>query len=138
MKKHLFLTAFSLVSILASTNANATIGVTSGSTDIENDVVAAVVANANTTYSYDDVNYITISKWCKTWLWEKYKKKSRYAPNGINSSAFMEHKRNLNKTKIRILIEGDSFSMGYFVGEGNTPNKIEDKLEKSISEMSSS
>ena len=33
-------------------------------------------------------------------------------------------------------LEGDSFSLGYFVGEGNTPNKIEDKLEKAIIEMS--
>lgn len=31
---------------------------------------------------------------------------------------------------------GERFGLGYFVGEGNTPNKIEDKLEKSIQEMS--
>ena len=57
-----------------------------------------------------DVEYITISKWCKAWLWEKYKKKARFAPNGIYSNTFIEHKRNLNKPKIRILIEGDNSS----------------------------
>ena len=73
------------------------------------------------------VEYITISKWCKTWLWEKYKKKSRYAPNGINSSVFMEHKRNLNKPKIRILIEGDSSSNFKNVDESF---KIVERLDK--------
>ena len=73
------------------------------------------------------VEYITISKWCKTWLWEKYKKKSRYAPNGIYSNSFMQHKRNLNKTKIRILIEGDNSSNFKNVDESF---KIVEKLDK--------
>lgn len=33
-------------------------------------------------------------------------------------------------------IGGDRFSLGYFVGEGNTPNKIDIKLEKSLQDMS--
>ena len=56
------------------------------------------------------VEYITISKWCETWLMERFNHKSRYAPNGIDLNDFMEHKRNLDKDKIRILIEGDNSS----------------------------
>ena len=73
------------------------------------------------------VEYITVSKWCQTWLWEKYKKKARYAPNGIYSNSFMEHKRNLNKPKIRILIEGDNSSNFKNVDESF---KIVEKLDK--------
>ena len=66
---------------------------------------------AEKTYSTSfGVKYITISKWCQDWLWEKYGKKSRYAPNGFDSDEFKSHRRNLNKKKIRILIEGDSSS----------------------------
>ena len=66
---------------------------------------------AEKTYSVPfGVEYITISKWCKSWLWKKYKKKSRYAPNGIDFDNYSSHIRELNKTKIRILIEGDSSS----------------------------
>ena len=84
--------------------------------------------NAEKTYNIPfGVEYITISKWCKNWLWEKYKKKSRYAPNGIKSNTFMEHKRNLNKPKIRILIEGDSSSNFKNVDESF---KIVEKLDK--------
>ena len=63
------------------------------------------------------VGYITISKWCKTWLMEKYNHDSRFAPNGIFLNSFKEHKRNLNKEKIRILIEGDSSSFNKNVDE---------------------
>ena len=73
------------------------------------------------------VEYITVSKWCKKWLWEKYKKKSRYAPNGIYSNNFMEHKRNLKKPTIRILIEGDNSSNFKNVDESF---KIVEKLDK--------
>lgn len=31
---------------------------------------------------------------------------------------------------------GDTFSLGYFVGEGNTPNKIDGELKKTLSELS--
>ena len=78
------------------------------------------------------IEYITISKWCKTWLWEKYKKKSRYAPNGIDCNSFKEHKRNLNKAKIRILIEGDNSSYFKNVDESF---KIVEKLDKNKYEI---
>ena len=56
------------------------------------------------------IEYITISKWCETWLMEKYGHNPKYAPNGIFLNSFSYHKRNLNKSKIRILIEGDNSS----------------------------
>ena len=66
---------------------------------------------AEKTYSSTfGIEYITISKWCENWLWKKYKKKARYAPNGIDFYNYTSYKRNLNKEKIRILIEGDSTS----------------------------
>ena len=49
------------------------------------------------------IEYITISTWCKNWLWEKYRKKARYSPNGIDFNNFTYYKRNLKKKKIRIL-----------------------------------
>ena len=73
------------------------------------------------------VEYITISKWCQNWLLEKYKKKSRYAPNGIYYNEFKVHKRNLSKPKIRILIEGDNSSNFKNVDESF---KIVEKLDK--------
>ncbi len=66
---------------------------------------------AEKTYSTNfNVEYITISKWCRNWLWNKYRKKSKYAPNGIDLNNYFYYRRNLNKSKIRILIEGDSSS----------------------------
>lgn len=73
------------------------------------------------------VEYITISKWCKTWLMEKYNHNSKFAPNGIFLNSFIEHKRNLNKEKICILIEGDSSSFNKNVDESF---KIVEKLDK--------
>ena len=78
------------------------------------------------------VEYITISKWCESWLWEKYKQKSRYAPNGINLESFIEHKRNLNKSKIRILIEGDNSSHYKNVDESF---KIVERIDKNKFEV---
>ena len=63
---------------------------------------------AEKTYSMPfNIEYITISKWCEKWLYKKYKKKARYAPNGIDFNNFISYKRDLKKKKIRILIEGD-------------------------------
>ena len=78
------------------------------------------------------IEYITISKWCKTWLEKKYQKKVRFAPNGIFLSNFTEHKRNLNKEKIRILIEGDSNSLLKNIDESF---KIVEKLDKNKYEI---
>ena len=78
------------------------------------------------------IEYITISKWCQAWLWEKYKKQSRYAPNGINYDSFKEHRRNLNKSRIRILIEGDNSAYYKNVDESF---KIVEKLDKNKYEI---
>jgi len=78
------------------------------------------------------VEYITISKWCETWLKTKYKQKPIFGPNGIDLNYFMEHKRSLNKTKIRILIEGNSLSLKKNVDESF---KIVEKLDKNKFEI---
>lgn len=89
--------------------------------------------DAEKTYSVSfGVEYITISKWCESWLLEKYKQKSRYAPNCIDLKSFMEHKRNLNKSKIRILIEGDNSSHYKNVDESF---RIIEKLDKNKFEV---
>ena len=83
---------------------------------------------AEKTYSANyGIKYITISKWCKKWLLEKYKHNSIYAPNGIDIKGFREHKRKLDKYKIRILIEGDNSSQYKNVDESF---KIVEKLDK--------
>ena len=79
-----------------------------------------------------DVKYITISKWCQNWLFEKYSKTSRYSPNGIDLANFTFHRRNLNKQKIRILIEGDSSSHYKNVDESF---KIIENLDKNKFEV---
>ncbi len=90
-------------------------------------------AMAEKTYSVNsNVEYITISKWCKNWLWKKYGKKSRYAPNGIDFNNYNYYKRNLNKKRIRILIEGDSNSYFKNVDESF---KIIEKLDKNKFEV---
>ena len=88
---------------------------------------------AEKTYSTSfDIEYITISTWCKNWLWEKYKKKAKYSPNGIDLNNFTFYKRNLKKKKIRILIEGDSNSYYKNVDESF---KIIEKLDKNNFEV---
>ena len=80
------------------------------------------------TYSFHfDIKYITISKWCQSWLLEKYDKNSSYAPNGIDFDNIKYHMRNLWKKKIRILIEGDSSLYYKNVDESF---KIVEKLDK--------
>ena len=88
---------------------------------------------AEKTYSTPfSVEFITISKWCEKWLWEKYRKKSRYAPNGIDLDNYLPHRRKLNKIKIRILIEGDSSSHYKNVDESF---RIIEKLDKNKYEI---
>ena len=79
-----------------------------------------------------NIEYITISKWCQTWLLEKYGRHSQFSPNGINLTSFEEHKRNLKKEKVRILIEGDSNSDYKNVDESF---KIVEKLDKNKYEI---
>ena len=88
---------------------------------------------AEKTYSSNfNIEYITISKWCKKWLWSKYRKNSKYAPNGIDLDQYFSHRRQLNKNKIRILIEGDSSSHYKNVDESF---KIVEKLDKNKFEI---
>ena len=61
---------------------------------------------ANSTYYIDNIDYITISKWCKDWLEGDYNQKVKYAPNGIDLNKFPYKERQFNG-KIKILIEGD-------------------------------
>jgi len=62
---------------------------------------------ANASYSPPvAMEFLTISKWCKKWLWEKFGQEARYAPNGINKAGYADEKRDFTG-KIRILIEGD-------------------------------
>jgi len=88
---------------------------------------------AEKTYSVPfGIQYITVSKWCKSWLWKKYKKKARYAPNGIDFNNISFYRRNLKKKKIRILVEGDSSSFYKNVDESF---KIIQKLDNNTFEI---
>ena len=63
---------------------------------------------ANATYSRDDVEYLTVSKWCESWLSERFGRQARYIPNGLDTSLFFPKERSLSASeKVRILIEGD-------------------------------
>lgn len=82
---------------------------------------------ANATYnSVLNVEYLTISKWCKKWLKERFNVESKYAPNGINLDLFPFKERKLNG-KIKILIEGNSKDFYKNVDESF---KIVEKLDK--------
>lgn len=63
--------------------------------------------HANQTYSLNDMQYLTVSRWCEKWLRDEYGRKPIYIPNGIELSRFSQRKRKLGD-KIRILIEGNS------------------------------
>ena len=61
---------------------------------------------ANATYCKNQIQYVTISKWCKEWLKERFEKECAYAPNGLDTRVFTPCARDFSG-KIRILIEGD-------------------------------
>lgn len=86
---------------------------------------------ANSTYSYDDIEYITISKWCQNWLEKEYERKVKFIPNGIDIERFPFKERKFNK-KIKILIEGNSDDYYKNVDESF---KIVEKLDKSKFEI---
>ena len=89
--------------------------------------------SAEKTYStIFNVEYITVSKWCQNWLFEKYEKKSKYAPNGIDLDHYTSHKRAFKNRKIIILIEGDSNSYHKNVDESF---KIVENLDKNKYEI---
>lgn len=81
---------------------------------------------ANATYTFDDIEYLTISKWCENWLKNDFERKVKYAPNGIKLEQFPITKRNFDG-KIRILIEGNSDDYYKNVDESF---KIVEKLDK--------
>lgn len=82
--------------------------------------------NANSTYSFDDIKYFTISKWCQDWLEKNFERKSIYIRNGINLNQFPYKKRTFNG-KIKILIEGNCDDYYKNVDESF---KIVQKLDK--------
>lgn len=66
---------------------------------------------ANSTYAaFRDLEYVTISEWCKRWLEEDFDRRVSFLPNGINRERFYPAERRFDG-KIRILIEGDSLSL---------------------------
>ena len=82
---------------------------------------------ANATYEDETgVKYITISKWCQNWLEDRFEKKVKYAPNGIDLNQFQYKERDF-KGKIKILIEGNSEDYYKNVDESF---RIVDKLDK--------
>lgn len=86
--------------------------------------------NAEQTY-HQNINYLTISKWCEKWLMNKYGHEVGYMPNGINAEMFYPVKRKFDG-KIRILIEGDC-SVDY--KNVDESFKIVEKLDKSKFEV---
>ena len=94
-----------------------------------------MAAEETYTSSYN-IEYITISKWCEKWLKEKYNKNPKYAPNCIDLSVFKEHKRDLKKSKIRILIEGDNSSSFKNIDESFKIIELLDKTKYEIWYMS--
>lgn len=100
-------------------------------TDFSNDNIY-VRKEANSSYNSKNVKYITISKWCKKWLKEKYNKSSKYAGNGIDISKFNCKERKF-KGKTKILIEGNSDDYYKNVDEAF---KITNKLDRNKYEVS--
>ncbi len=65
---------------------------------------------ANGTYNCrGEVEYLTISKWCKKWLQDRFGQEAKFAPNGIDAEQF-KWKRRSFKGKVKVLIEGNSES----------------------------
>lgn len=87
--------------------------------------------NANSTYSIDKVEYLTISKWCEEWLINDFEREVKYVPNGIKLEQFPVVKRDF-KGKIKILVEGNSDDYYKNVDESF---KIIEKLDKSKYEI---
>ncbi|WP_051650053.1 glycosyltransferase [Selenomonas sp. AB3002] len=62
---------------------------------------------AYSTYCREDLAYITISRWCKDWLENRFGKHAAFVSNGLDVEAFRPAERSWNG-KIRVLIEGDA------------------------------
>ena len=65
---------------------------------------------ANRTYSYSDISYLTVSKWCEDWLTSDWGQKVSFAPNGIETRQFERVASKWDSGRIRILSEGDTES----------------------------
>ncbi len=65
---------------------------------------------ANATYNaFDNIHYITISKWCEEWLKDVFGKNVKYAPNGLDTEKFKFKEREFKSSrKVKILVEGNS------------------------------
>lgn len=87
---------------------------------------------ANQTYMFNDVKYITISKWCRRWLTEDFHRNVSFIPNGLECSMFKSVKRSFDKAKIRILVEGNSDDYYKNVDESF---RIIDRLDKNKYEI---
>ena len=87
---------------------------------------------ANSTYSFDNVEYLTISKWCEDWLINDFDREVKYVPNCIKLEQFPFVKRKFDG-KIKILVEGNSDDYYKNVDESF---KIIDKLDKDKYEIS--
>lgn len=62
---------------------------------------------ANQSYlPHCEMQFLTISRWCQSWLKESFHQEARYLPNGIHTEEYKPVRRNFDG-KIRILIEGD-------------------------------
>ena len=86
---------------------------------------------ANSTYSIDNVEYLTISKWCEDWLINDFERKVDYVSNGIELEHFPVVKRKF-EGKIKILVEGNSDDYYKNVDESF---KIVEKLDKNKYEI---
>lgn len=87
---------------------------------------------ANSTYSMDNIEYLTISKWCEDFLTNDFERTVKYVPNGIKLEQFPFKERKF-KGKIKILVEGNSDDYYKNVDESF---KIIEKLDKSKYEIS--
>ena len=81
---------------------------------------------ANSTYSFDNVDYLTVSKWCKSWLEDKFDQRVKFVQNGLDLKLFPFRQR-IFEGKIKILIEGNSKSYYKNVDESF---KIIEKLDR--------
>lgn len=86
---------------------------------------------ANSTYSMHNIEFLTISKWCKDWLFNDFEQEAKYVPNGIKLEQFPFKERKF-KGKIKILVEGNSDDYYKNVDESF---KIVEKLDKSKYEI---
>ena len=96
-----------------------------------NEYGSAFKREANATYAESDMNYVTISKWCKDWLEKDFGQKVKYAPNGIDLNKFEFCERKFDG-KIKILIEGNSDDYYKNVDESF---KIVEKLDRNKYEI---